>query len=161
MSLKHHAARRFQIAPSQPAAWPVEGRIIGAYGTRLDPFSAEGAHEFHKGVDIGAPIGASVKVTADGLVVEAGPTSGGYGRLVVVDHGGGYQTFYAHLSRVFVQVGQELRCGETVGALGMSGRVTAPHLHYEVRHDGIAINPYNFMKQGSALETAANKDFPF
>ncbi|MGD0497735.1 MAG: M23 family metallopeptidase [Bryobacteraceae bacterium] len=161
MSLKHNAARRFQPVLSRPAAWPLEGRIIGAYGIRLDPFSSEGATEFHKGVDIGAPIGTSIKVTADGLVLEAGPTTGGYGRLVVVDHGGGYQTYYAHLSRVFVQVGQEVSRGETVGAVGMSGRVTAPHLHYEVRRSGIAINPYTFMKQGSKLETAAKKDFPF
>jgi murein DD-endopeptidase MepM/ murein hydrolase activator NlpD len=133
---------------------------LGGFGTRDDPFSGEGGREFHKGVDIGAPLGTAVKATADGLVIQAEPTSGGYGRLVVIDHGGGYQTWYAHLLRIEVQVGQEVRRGETVGALGSSGRVTAPHLHYEVHVAGTAMNPYGYMK-GSAYEATARRDFPF
>ena len=160
MGLKSHAARRFQPAESKPSIWPVVGRLLGGFGTRNDPFAGEGEREFHKGVDIGAPLGTAVKATADGLVIQAEPTSGGYGRLVVIDHGGSYQTWYAHLQRISVQVGQEVRRGETVGALGSSGRVTAPHLHYEVHVGGTAMNPYGYMK-GSAYEATAPKDFPF
>ncbi len=159
LGLKNRSARRFQPAESKPSIWPVVGRLLGGFGSRLDPFSGEG-HEFHKGVDIGGPIGAAVKATADGIVVQAEGTSGGYGRLVVIDHGGGYQTWYAHLLRMTVQVGQEVRRGETVGELGNSGRVTAPHLHYEVHVDGTPMNPYSYMK-GSAYESSTRKDFPF
>jgi murein DD-endopeptidase MepM/ murein hydrolase activator NlpD len=159
MGLKNRSARRFQPAESTPSIWPVVGRLLGGFGTRLDPFSGEG-QKFHNGVDIGGPIGARIVATADGLVVQAGATSGGFGRLVVIDHGGGYQTWYAHLLHMTVQVGQEVRRGETVGALGNSGRVTAPHLHYEVHVGGTPMNPYGFMK-GSAYESSAGKDFPF
>jgi murein DD-endopeptidase MepM/ murein hydrolase activator NlpD len=159
IGLKNRSARRFQPAESTPSIWPLVGRLLGGFGTRLDPFSGEG-REFHNGVDIGGPTGAAVKATADGLVIQAGATSGGYGRLVVIDHGGGFQTWYAHLLRVSVQVGQEVRRGETVGELGSSGRVTAPHLHYEVHVGGTAVNPYSYMK-GSAYEASARKDFPF
>ena len=160
MGLKNRAARRFQPAESKPSIWPYMGRLLGGFGARVDPFSGEGEHEFHKGVDIGGPIGAAVKATADGIVIQADGTSGGYGRLVVIDHGGGYQTWYAHLLRISVQIGQEVRRGETVGELGSSGRVTAPHLHYEVHEGGMPRNPLGFMK-GSAYEAAASKDFPF
>jgi murein DD-endopeptidase MepM/ murein hydrolase activator NlpD len=159
LGLKNRYARRFQPAESKPSIWPVVGRLLGGFGTRLDPFSGEG-HEFHKGVDIGGPLGAAVKATADGIVIQAESTSGGYGRLVVIDHGGGFETWYAHLRRITVQVGQEVRRGETVGELGNSGRVTAPHLHYEVHVGGTPMNPYSYMK-GSAYEASTRKDFPF
>jgi murein DD-endopeptidase MepM/ murein hydrolase activator NlpD len=160
IGLKNRAARRFQPAESTPTIWPYMGRLLGGFGSRNDPFSDEGGHEYHKGVDIGGPVGAAIKAAADGMVIQAGPTSGGFGRLVVVDHGGRYQTWYAHLLRVSVQVGQEVRRGETVGALGSSGRVTAPHLHFEIHDRGRAVNPIGFMK-GSAYDASAPKDFPF
>jgi murein DD-endopeptidase MepM/ murein hydrolase activator NlpD len=159
MGVKNRSARRFLPADSKPSIWPVVGRLLGGFGSRLDPFSGEG-REFHKGVDIGGPIGAAVKATADGIVIQAEGTSGGYGRLVVIDHGGGFETWYAHLLRITVQVGQEVRRGETVGELGNSGRVTAPHLHYEVHVGGTPMNPYSYMK-GSAYEASTRKDFPF
>ncbi len=161
MALKHRQARRFQATFSKPASWPLEGRLLSPYGARLNPFSSEGSSEFHKGVDLGAPTGTPVQVTADGIVEEAGPTIGGFGRLIIVTHGGGYETFYAHLSRIFVQVGQEVHRGEEIGAVGTSGRVTAPHLHYEVHHGGVAINPYTFMREGSSLQASAKKDLGF
>jgi murein DD-endopeptidase MepM/ murein hydrolase activator NlpD len=140
--------------------WPINGMLRSAFGGRTDPFSGEGA--FHKGVDITAPTGTPVHVTGDGVVVFA-DRMGGYGRLVVVDHGTGVQSFYAHMSRVYVHPGQEVRVGETVGAVGTSGRVTAPHLHYEVRVGGAPINPYRYhlAKSGLFQETAKRKDFPF
>jgi murein DD-endopeptidase MepM/ murein hydrolase activator NlpD len=146
---------------SSPSLWPVEGRLIlSTYGQRLDPFSGEGA--FHKGVDISAASGQSVRATADGIVVHAEWASGGYGRLVVIDHGGGIQTCYAHLSKFYVKAGQEVRRGDTVGAVGSSGRVTAPHLHYEVRMGGAPVNPSLYLaKAGIFQPVPEKKDFPF
>jgi murein DD-endopeptidase MepM/ murein hydrolase activator NlpD len=142
LALQSATARRLRMA-SQPSIWPVEGRLMGAFGSRIDPFSGEGA--FHTGVDISSPEGTPVHVTADGVVTFA-QTEGGYGRLVIVDHGGGVKTYYAHLSRFSVTTGQEVRRGAVVGAVGSSGRVTAPHLHYEVRIGGGPVNPYPYLK---------------
>jgi murein DD-endopeptidase MepM/ murein hydrolase activator NlpD len=141
----------------RPSIWPVDGRFLGSYGWRGDPFSGQQA--FHTGVDLSAPVGSPVRVTADGVVLHA-EWSGRYGRLVVVDHGRGVQTYYAHLSRIDVIAGQAVRSGEVVGALGGSGRVTAPHLHYEVRVGGSPINPYNYLAKASVARTG-EKDIPF
>jgi murein DD-endopeptidase MepM/ murein hydrolase activator NlpD len=139
--------------------WPVNGMLRGAFGGRIDPFSGEGA--FHRGVDITAPTGTPVRASGDGIVVYA-DRMGGYGRLIVVDHGNGLQTFYAHLSKFYVHVGQEVRVGELVGAVGTSGRVTAAHLHYEVRVGGAPMNPYRYHLAKSGLfQEARRKDFPF
>lgn len=135
----------------QPEIWPVMGRLMGPYGQRIDPFSGEGA--YHTGVDISAPTGTQVRATADGIVVHAG-WSGGYGRLVVVDHGNGMQTYYAHLSRISVLQGQEIRRNEMVGAVGSTGRATAPHLHYEVRIGKLPVNPYRYLARASAIKMA-------
>ena len=149
--------RLWQIKVS-PDLWPVDGQLIGSFGKRSDPFSGEQA--FHYGVDLSAPIGSPIRSAADGTVVEASYSGGGFGRLVVIDHGGGVQTFYAHLSRIDVIAGQEVRRGEIVGALGRSGRVTAPHLHYEVRIGGTPVNPYRFLA-GSNVARSAGKGLPF
>jgi len=160
MALTGKTSRGFQVLNGRPSIWPVEGRLIqSSYGQRIDPFSGEGA--FHKGVDISAPTGTEVRVTANGVVVHAGIDSG-YGRLVVVDHGGGVQTYYAHLSKSYVHAGQEMRRGDWVGAVGSTGRVTAPHLHYEVRVGGAPMNPYRYLaKAGLDQAPPENKDFPF
>jgi murein DD-endopeptidase MepM/ murein hydrolase activator NlpD len=151
---------RFAPVNARPSIWPVDGRLIrSSYGQRTDPFSGEGA--FHKGVDISVPAGTGVRATADGIVVHAAYDSG-YGRLVVVDHGGGMQTYYAHLSAFRVHTGQELRRGDIVGAVGSSGRVTAPHLHYEVRVGGAPVNPYFYLAKSGIYQPLPNKrDFPF
>jgi murein DD-endopeptidase MepM/ murein hydrolase activator NlpD len=141
-----------------PDLWPVDGQLIGSFGKRSDPFSGEQA--WHYGVDLSAPIGSPIRAAADGTVVDASYSGGGYGRLVVIDHGGGVQTFYAHLSRIDVIAGQGVRRGEIVGALGRSGRVTAPHLHYEVRIGGNPVNPYQFLA-GSSVARSAGKGLPF
>lgn len=140
----------------RPSIWPVYGRLQGAWGMRIDPFSGEGT--FHRGVDLCAPVGTPVRATADGVVVQAGRLSG-YGRLVIIDHGKGLQTYYAHLSRFTVFPGQEIRRGEVIGAVGSSGRVTAPHLHYEVRIGGSPVNPYAYMR--TTIAQAARRDLPF
>lgn len=126
-----------------PGIWPVEGRIQSYFGQRADPFSGEGA--FHAGVDISADSGDPVKAAADGVIASA-EWAGAYGRLVVLDHGNGFQTYYAHLSRFDVVPGQWLKRGEIVGRAGATGRVTSSHLHYEVRRGGTAVNPHPYLK---------------
>ena len=140
-----------------PSLWPVVGRIMSGFATRTDPFSGEGA--FHKGVDISVPEGTPVHCAAEGIVVLAEPVAGGYGRLVVIDHGGNLETYYAHLSRIQVHVGQEVHRGEVVGNAGSSGRTTAPHLHYEVRVDGSPRNPIHYLATSGVYRSAP--DLPF
>jgi len=158
LSISNRTARRMNLLKSPPSLWPVEGRLMDGFARRTDPFSGEGA--FHKGVDITAPTGTTVRTTADGVVVQAEMVAGGYGRLIVIDHGGGYQTYYAHLSKISVRAGQEVRRGEVIGAVGSSGRVTAPHLHYEVRVGGTPMNPYRFLANSSVYKDTP-KDFNF
>jgi murein DD-endopeptidase MepM/ murein hydrolase activator NlpD len=142
-----------------PSAWPVNGRLMGGYGVRSDPFSGEGA--MHTGVDISAPEGTPVHATADGIIIHSG-WNGGYGRCVIIDHGNNYQTWYAHLSRTDVIEGQEIRQGEILGAVGSSGRSTGSHLHYEVRIGSTPVNPYRFLARALvAGPTAAASEFPF
>lgn len=142
---------------SRPSLWPVDGRLRGFFGRRTDPFSGEGA--FHRGVDILAPVGTPVRATADGVVRHAEFMSS-FGRIVIIDHGGGLQTYYAHMSRFAVVAGQEIRRGELLGYVGISGRATAPHLHYEVRQHGNAVNPYSFLAK-SPVASQVRRDFNF
>ena len=152
----HRTYGRRSRTAAQPSLWPITGQLLSPYGNRMDPFSGEGA--YHTGVDIKAPTGTPVRSAADGVVRYA-EHFGGYGRLVVIDHGNGVQTYYAHLSRLNVRPGQEIRGGEFVGAVGSSGRATAPHLHYEVRIGGTAVNPSRYLRNGTVQ--VAQKDFPF
>lgn len=140
-----------------PNIWPVHGVLLSHFGRRTDPFSGEGA--FHTGVDISAGSGTPVKVAGDGVVTHAA-YGGQYGKLVIVDHGNGVQTYYAHLSQFQVVSGQSIRRGEVVGLSGATGRVTSPHLHYEVRRGGTAINPQPYLNQ-SALARSTPRDLPF
>lgn len=158
LAISNRLSRRFGRVNASPSVWPVEGRLADGFAHRTDPFSGEGA--FHKGVDITAPTGTTVRTTADGIVVQAEMVAGGYGRLVIVDHGGGLQTYYAHLSKISVHAGQELHCGEVVGQVGSSGRTTAPHLHYEVHVGGTPVNPYRYLANTTVFRTVP-KDLPF
>jgi len=160
MLLLSSPARRYRTQASVPNLWPIDGRLIGAFGPRTDPFSGEG-QEIHKGVDISGAVGTPVHVTADGIVRFADMFSG-YGRLVVVDHGGGIETWYGHLSKLYVHTGQEVRRAELIGAVGMSGRVTAPHLHYEVHVNGRPMNPYQYLANATMVhQLAQGGDFVF
>jgi murein DD-endopeptidase MepM/ murein hydrolase activator NlpD len=143
----------------RPSLWPVEGVIMSSFGSRTDPFSGEGA--IHTGVDLQAPMGTPVHAAADGIVVYA-EWSGGYGRLVKVDHGNGLQTYYGHMSRLEVVTGQEIRRGDILGLSGSSGRATSPHLHYEVRMGGAPVNPYQFLATSAlSLPKHGGRDLPF
>jgi murein DD-endopeptidase MepM/ murein hydrolase activator NlpD len=141
-----------------PAGWPVQGRLMGGFGDRQDPFSGEGA--YHTGVDISAGMGTPVKSSADGRVQFAGNYYG-YGRLVIINHGNNYQTYYAHLSKISVTEGQEVTRGEHIGDVGMSGRATGTHLHYEVRIGNSPVNPYRFLNRPPVEQQVSKAEFPF
>ena len=108
---------------SMPSLWPVSGSLVSFFGKRTDPFSGEGA--IHTGLDISVPAGTPVRAAADGMVTQAGPFAG-YGRIIMVNHGGGCTTYYAHLSRYEVLPGQGVRRGEVIGYSGATGRATSP-----------------------------------
>jgi murein DD-endopeptidase MepM/ murein hydrolase activator NlpD len=152
-----HRYQRSWQTNTVPSVWPVDGRLESAFGRRMDPFSGEGA--LHRGVDIQAAYGTPVHASADGVVVFASMMNG-FGRVIVVDHGDGYQTYYAHLSRFAVVAGQEVRQGGVIGASGQSGRATSPHLHYEVRRFGTPQNPARYLNRSLAAR-AVHRDFPF
>lgn len=136
-----------------PSLWPVHGQVTAGFGDRLDPFNGEGS--FHAGVDISTVFGNAVRVAADGFVVAVGERSG-YGRVVVVDHGAGITTWYAHLSRFRAYLGQAVQRGEIIGYVGSSGRATGPHLHYEVRLYDTPVNPWRFLNAGSVYASAVH-----
>jgi murein DD-endopeptidase MepM/ murein hydrolase activator NlpD len=157
-ALYHNYPRQYQLHV-RPSLWPVEGRLMSPFGGRTDPFSGEGA--IHTGVDLEAAMGTPVHAAADGIIVHA-DWEGGYGRLIIVDHGNGVQTYYGHLSTFGVVPGQEVRRGDVIARSGASGRVTSPHLHYEVRMGGTPVNPYPYLAKSSAAGTAhAPRDLPF
>jgi murein DD-endopeptidase MepM/ murein hydrolase activator NlpD len=135
---------------SVPLRKPVVGELdlSSGFGVRLDPFIRAAA--MHTGIDFRGETGEPVRVTATGTVTAAG-WSGGYGRMVEVDHGSGFVTRYGHLSAIEVKVGQVLKIGQTVGRLGSTGRSTGPHLHYETRVDGEAVDPQKFLRAGMRL----------
>jgi len=130
-------------ASQAPTIWPVEGRLSSSFGERIDPFNGEGA--FHSGVDISSNYGHPVIAPADGRVVFA-DFSNGYGRLLMVDHGHGISTRYGHLSAFAVRPGQMVRRGQLIAYVGASGRVTSPHLHYEVRINNTPVNPHKYLR---------------
>ncbi|MGB7136438.1 MAG: M23 family metallopeptidase [Acidobacteriaceae bacterium] len=128
-----------------PELWPVIGPITSSFGEREDPLNA-GEGEFHTGVDIGVSFGTAVRATADGVVESAGMASG-YGREVILNHGNGIETLYAHLSGFAVTPGQQVSIGQVIGYVGLSGRTTGPNLHYEVRIHNTPVNPHKFMRE--------------
>jgi len=154
--IDHAYARKWQ-KNIVPTMWPVNGRLLSRFGEREDPFSGEGA--MHAGVDISAGMGTPVHAAADGIVRHA-EFARGYGRIVIIDHGDGMQTWYAHLSRFDVVPGQEIRRGEVLGYSGASGRVTSPHLHFEVRLGGNPVNPYPYLTRSPML-SQVKADLPF
>ncbi len=136
-------ATSFADSTYTPSIWPVLGHITDAFGDRLDPFSGEGA--FHTGVDISADYGSPVHASADGVVTIA-DIHAGYGRVVIVDHGFGITTWYAHLSAFATTAGSRIKRGQVIGYAGISGRSTGPHVHYEVRMNNAPVNPWRYLK---------------
>lgn len=130
------------ILAAMPSIWPVTGFVSSSFGGRTSPFSRGG--QFHKGLDISNRMGTPVVAPAEGTVTMAG-RDGAYGNSVEIDHGGGIVTKYAHLQRATVKPGQWVRRGEVIGHIGMTGRTTGPHLHYEVRLNGVPVNPMRYI----------------
>jgi murein DD-endopeptidase MepM/ murein hydrolase activator NlpD len=136
--------------PFAPLRQPLSGAldVTSVFGYRTDPFFGRPA--LHSGMDLRADMGAPVRATASGRVTVAEP-SGGYGNMVEVDHGAGLATRYGHLSEIDVQDGQWVEAGTLIGRVGSTGRSTGPHLHYEVRIDGVAVDPSRYLKAGHLL----------
>lgn len=129
-----------------PAIQPVKNenlkRMASGFGYRTDPFTK--ARKMHEGMDFTAKTGTPIYVTGDGFVSRADNTASGYGNHVVIRHGFGYETVYAHLSRYKCKRGQRVKRGDIIGYVGSTGRSEGPHLHYEVRNNGKVVNPLNF-----------------
>jgi murein DD-endopeptidase MepM/ murein hydrolase activator NlpD len=136
-----------------PVRKPIPGEVdmSSGFGVRVDPFLHGAA--MHTGIDLRGDEGEPVRATAAGTVSHAG-WSGGYGKMVEIDHGNGLATRYAHLSAIEVRVGDKVRIGQTVGKLGSTGRSTGPHLHYETRVEGEAVDPQKFLRAGLRLGNA-------
>ena len=133
--------RRLRWA-STPSIWPVRGWVTSRFGTRTDPLT--GRQSTHTGMDISGPHGKDIVSTADGTVVFAG-VEGSYGKVIVIEHGYGMKTRYAHLASIAVNAGDMVKRGQTIGKLGNTGRSTGPHLHYEIRINGIPQNPRSYI----------------
>jgi murein DD-endopeptidase MepM/ murein hydrolase activator NlpD len=140
------AKNKEKMLASIPAIQPVNNkdlrRVGSHFGMRMDPFYK--VKKFHEGIDFTASVGTEIYATGNGTVAEAGRNQGGYGNQIVIDHGYSYRTVYAHLSRIFVRPGQTVFRGQVIGYVGNTGKSTSPHLHYEVRKNGIAVNPIYF-----------------
>ena len=136
-----------------PSLWPIEGPVTSSFGQREDPFNGEGA--FHAGIDISASFGSSVRAAGDGVIEQAAMTNG-YGREVVIDHGHGVKTVYGHLSGFTVIAGQQIKRGQVIGYVGLSGRSTGPHLHYEVRLGNTPVNPHKYLRTTMGQITTAD-----
>jgi murein DD-endopeptidase MepM/ murein hydrolase activator NlpD len=127
---------------STPTIWPTQGWVSSPFGYRIDPFT--GRRTFHRGIDIATNFGNPVAVAADGTVTEARYDKF-YGRTVIVSHGSGVVTQYCHMERYVVGPGQKVRRGDVLGYVGKTGKALGPHLHYEVRINDTAVNPYNYI----------------
>ncbi len=130
------------LLASTPTIWPIRGWVTSPFGHRVSPFT--GTLQMHDGLDICARLGTPIKASADGLVIYSGWKSQ-YGKTVTIDHGYGYLTRYAHMSKIISKNGQRIKRGEIIGNVGSTGRSTGPHLHYEVRVNGLPVDPKKYL----------------
>lgn len=130
------------LLAAKPLGWPVKGWLTSSFGIRRDPFN--GRRKMHEGLDIAARTGTPVIATADGIVSSV-KTQPGYGKVVTIDHGYGYRTIYGHNSKYHVKVGQRIRRGDRIASVGNTGRSTGSHVHYEVRLNGVPVNPHKYL----------------
>ena len=130
------------ILNSTPSIWPTRGFVSSTFGYRVSPFTS--VKKMHEGLDLAAPKGTDVVAPADGVVTFSG-VKGAYGNIIVVDHGYGLVTRYGHLSKVLVEPGQQVKRGSSIARVGNTGRSTGDHLHYEVRIDGVPVNPTRYI----------------
>jgi len=130
------------IPSIQPISNRTLNRVSSGFGYRIDPVYKD--RRLHAGLDFTAPVGTPIYAAADGVVKDAGFNTGGYGNRVVVNHGFGYETLYAHMVRIKARVGTKVKRGEVIGYVGSTGKSTGPHLHYEVHKNGIQLDPIYF-----------------
>lgn len=138
--------RRYTYTPKHSTGslnWPVGGYLTSPFGYRIHPVL--GYRRMHTGIDIGAPYGRAIKASDGGTVIYSG-WCGGYGYTVIIDHGKGISTLYAHCSRIFVSRGQGVGKGQPIAAIGSTGMSTGPHLHFEVRVNGVPVNPMGYLR---------------
>ncbi len=140
--LSRYFEEQSSLLGNTPSIWPVRGWVTSEFGMRDDPFT--GASTMHHGLDISTPDGKPVMSPAAGTVAFTGDR-GGYGKVLVIDHGLGVTSFYAHLSEVLVKAGDSVKRGEHIAAVGNTGRSTGPHLHYEIRSYDVPINPRTYI----------------
>lgn len=133
---------RNSILTSTPSIWPTRGWITSGFGYRIYPFTGE--TKFHEGLDISTRIGTDVIATADGIVTDAGYDIT-YGNNIIIDHGFGFVTRYGHLSKIDVKAGEVVKRNQKIGEVGNTGFSTGPHLHYEIRINGVPVNPENYI----------------
>jgi murein DD-endopeptidase MepM/ murein hydrolase activator NlpD len=139
-----------------PALKPMRGAYSSnKFGMRMHPIL--GVMKRHTGLDIHGNVGTEVVASGDGIVTMAGHSGGGYGNIVVINHGYGYQTLYAHLSKVLVRRGKKVRRGDPIARSGKSGLVSGPHLHYEVRRNGVSLDPTDFFYDDITAEAVRNR----
>ncbi|NRT13737.1 murein DD-endopeptidase MepM/ murein hydrolase activator NlpD [Flavobacterium sp. 28A] len=140
------AKEKNKLLSAIPAIQPVKNenlkRMASGFGYRTDPFTK--ARKMHEGMDFTANTGTPIYATGDGVVARADNTASGYGNHIVIRHGYGYETLYAHLSKYNCRAGQKIKRGDVIGYIGSTGRSEGPHLHYEVHKDGKVVNPLNF-----------------
>lgn len=140
------ATDKEKLLQSIPAIQPVKKqdlqRLASGFGWRIDPFTKSSKQ--HKGMDFSAHVGTPIYATGNGIVVSADRSKPGYGNHIEINHGFGYVTLYAHLGSFKVRPGQHVKRGDLIGFVGMTGRTSGPHLHYEVHKNGVAIDPINF-----------------
>ncbi|MBN1298647.1 MAG: M23 family metallopeptidase [Actinobacteria bacterium] len=134
---------KYGNAPGSKFMWPVAGRLRSGFGYRIHPIF--GYRRFHSGIDLAAPSGTLIYSADGGEIIHTG-YDGGYGYSIMVYHGGGFATWYAHLSRILVNVGQRVERGEVIGLVGSTGWSTGPHLHFEVRINGAAQDPLAYLQ---------------
>jgi len=148
------ADRYLDTIQDVPLGAPVPGVLTSRFGQRIDPINGKAA--YHQGVDIRGRLGSDVKATAKGMVVVENYDKGN-GRYVVLDHGNGFRTKYAHLKKSLVQKGDTVERGQAIGLVGNSGRSTGPHVHYEIHYDDKIVNPTRFVRVAKYLNKAKSK----
>ena len=142
--LKESALETIDQAMSYPNLYPAEGRFTSGFGYRRHPVS--GTYSFHKGVDIANSTGTEIMAAGSGVVTFAG-YNGGYGYIIVIDHGNGYQTVYAHNSKMLVSAGDVVEKGQVISKMGSTGTATGSHLHFEIHKDGVQIDPMTIIEK--------------
>ena len=142
LDLKNSLAEKNERLAATPSIWPTNGEVTSRFGWRSSPWGW--GSSWHPGIDIANDIGTSIQAAADGVITSSG-WYGGYGKMIEIDHGNGIVTIYGHNSELLVSVGQRVKKGQAIASMGNTGISTGPHLHYEVRVNGSAVNPASFL----------------